>query len=255
MAKIVFQGSVPVTHENLLKQVAHAKSLGLPEIRPQEPHGRRLAVVGGGPSIVNKLDEIREFTDIWAINGACRFLRERGIDSTLLTLDPVDFLAERVSGAKKALLATRCHPKVFECLQGADITVFDAVQDTEAGLWASCSTATVVYHLATVLGYRKTVFYGCEGSFGEGRTTHAYMDEAELQEYRFVVECGGKHYTTSPDLYLLSMQMAVFLKRAINDSFTERSGGLLRALVENDDHDIVQVSSALKASLKPIETA
>lgn len=251
--KIVFQGTVPVPHEQLLEHVAHAKSLGYPEVREQEPHGRRLAVVGGGPSIVDKLDELRGFTDIWAINGACRFLREHGIESTLLTLDPCDFLAPRVEGATKALLATRCHPDVFRCLAGADITVFDAVNDTENGLWASCSSVTVVFHLATILGYRQTVFYGCEGSFSE--KSHAYMDEAELQDFKFVVECGGKRYLTAPDLYMLTMQMAVFFRLSINDSFTERSGGLLRAFIENPEHDIVQVSPGLAATLKPIACA
>jgi hypothetical protein len=250
MAKIVFEGSVPVSHEDLLAQVAHAKSLGYPEVREQEPHGRRLAVVGGGPSIVERLDEIREFADIWAINGACGFLGERGIESTLLTLDPCDFLAPRVVGAKKALLATRCHPDVYRALEGADITVFDAVNDTENGLWASCSSVTVAFHLATLLGYRQTVFYGCEGSYSD--KTHAYMDEQELQDYRFIVECGGKQYVTAPDLYMLTMQMAVFFRLAINNSFTERCGGLLRALIANPEHEIVKVSRQLAASLKPI---
>lgn len=250
MASIEFQGTIPVSDDDLLRQVAHTKKLGFPEVREQEPHGRRLAVIGGGPSIVDKLDEIRGYTDIWAINGACRFLREHGIDSTLLSLDPCDFLAPRVSGAKKALLATRCHPDVFKALEGADITVFYATTDAAEGMWASCSTVTVAFHLATVLGYRQTVFYGCEGSYSE--QTHAYMDEAELQDYRFVVECGGKQYLTAPDLYMLTKQMAFLLRLSINDAFTERSGGLLRALIENDKHDIVKVSRALMAGLKPV---
>lgn len=251
MASIVFQGEIPVSNDDLLRHVAHAKSLGFPEVQEQEVHGRRLAVIGGGPSIADKLEEIRGYTDIWAINGACRFLREHGIESTLLSLDPCDFLAPRVSGAKRALLATRCHPDVFKALEGADITVFHATTDADSGMWASCSTVTVAFHLATVLGYRQTVFYGCEGSFGE--LTHAYMDEAELQDYRFIVECGGKQYLTAPDLYMLTVQMAMFLRLAVNDSFTERSGGLLRALTANPQHDIVKVSRALLASLKPIE--
>ena len=250
MAKIAFEGVIPVSHDGLMRQVAHAKSLGYPTVQEQESHGRRLAVVGGGPSIVDHLDEIREFTDIWAINGACGFLRDHGIESTLLSLDPCDFLAPRVAGAKKALLATRCHPDVFACLQGADITVFDAVNDTENGMWASCASVTVAFHLSMALGYRKTVFFGCEGSYSE--KTHAYMDEAELQDYRFVVECGGKQYLTAPDLYMLTTQMALFFRLAINDSFTERSGGLLRALIENEAHDIVKVSPLLMAGLRPV---
>jgi hypothetical protein len=252
MAKIAFQGNIPVSNDDLLRHVAHSKSLGYPEVSETDVHGRHLAVVGGGPSIVDHLDEIRQFSDIWAINGACGFLREHGIESTLLSLDPCDFLAPRVAGAKKALLASRCHPDVFETLKGADITLFDATTDATNGMWASVSTATVAFHLSMTLGYRQTVFFGCEGSYSD--KTHAYMDEAELQDYRFVVECGGKRYLTAPDLYMLTTQMAHFLSLAVNDSFTERSGGLLRALVENEEHDIVQVSKALMGELKPRHT-
>lgn len=247
--RIEFDGKIPVAHDDLMRQVAHAKTLGYPEVRAVPPHGRTLAVVGGGPSIVDRLDEIRGYADIWAINGACRFLREHSIDSTLLTLDPCDFLAPRISGATKALLATRCHPDVFSVLEGADITVFDAVNDTENGLWASCSSVTVAFHLAAVLGYRKTVFFGCEGSFTD--QSHAYMDDAELQDLRFVVQCGGRQYVTAPDLYMLTRQLAPFFRRSINESFIERSGGLLRALIENEEHDIVKISPSMMAALKP----
>lgn len=248
--KIDFVGLSPLPDDALMSNVRHAKGLGYPEVKEVEPHGRRLAVVGGGPSIVDRLDEIRQFTDIWAINGACRFLREHGIESTLLSIDPVDFLAPRVAGAKKALLATRCHPDTFKVLEGADITVLDVNTDSEHGIWASCSTATIAFLLGPMLGFHKLVFFGCEGSYGE--RTHAYMDDPELSDFRFVVECNGKRFATAPDIYLLTQQMAVFFRMSINDSFTERSGGLLRAFIECEEHDIVDVSPKLKATLKPV---
>lgn len=251
--KIEFLGGCPVSEETLQKSVLHAKSLGLPEIQEVETHGRRLAVIGGGPSIVDSLQEISQYTDIWAINGACRFLRERGIASTLLSIDPVDFLAERVSGATKAILATRCHPDVFKALDGAEITVLDVNTDSDKGIWASCATASIAFPLAAMLGYRQVVFYGCEGSYSD--KTHAYMDEAELQDFRFVVECGGERFTTSPDLYLFTTQIAELFRMTVPGSFTERSGGLLRALIANPDHEITEVSPKLQASLKPLEAA
>jgi hypothetical protein len=139
---------------------------------------------------------------------------------------------------------------VFQVLRGADIRVFDVNTDSDKGLWASVSTATVAFHLATLLGYRKTVFFGCEGCFTQ--KTHAYMDEAELQGYRFVVECNGQRFSTAPDLYLLTQVMADLL-RITTDAFTERSGGMLRAFIECPEHEIVDISPTLAATLKPID--
>lgn len=228
-----------------MQNVVSARARNLPYVREVAPHGRRLAVVGGGPSIADHLEEIRSETDVWAINGACRWLRERGIESTLVSVDPVAFLAERVVGATKAILCSRCDPAVFDALHGAEIRLVDLSQDDLTGghsVWASASTAAATFQLSTDLGYRETVFYGCEGSYSD--RTHAYMDEPELQEFRFVVSCGGREYLTAPDLYAQTLSMAPVL-RMYRGHFTERSGGLLRAIVENAEHEIVKAPENL----------
>jgi hypothetical protein len=247
MPKISFEGYVPVPHADIERNLAYARGLGLPFVRSVPPHGRRLAVVGGGPSIVGHLSEIRSYTDVWAINGACRWLREHGIESTLLSVDCVPFLAPRVSGATKALLSPRVDPAVFEALAGAEVTLFELGRDKPGGVWSSVCTASVVFQLATELGYLDTTFYGCESSFSE--ETHAYMNEDELQSYRFVVSCGGREYLTAPDLYMQAELLAEVL-RIFPKYFKEESGGLLRAMVENKEHDIVKVSRGLLAAVK-----
>lgn len=272
MPKITFNGHYPIPHEQLLEQIAHARGLGFPFVREAEPHDRTLAIAGGGPSIVSHLQELRFFAsvssvnDLWAINGACGFLRERGIESTLFALDPVDWLASRVKGAKKAILATRCHPSVFETLKDCDITLFDIAQDTEKGegIWGSVSAVLSVFSLAPFLGYRRVIFYGCEGSFE--KDSHAYMNEADCFDYRFVVSVGGREYITAPDMYAQSIELSKLL-RFTKGHFEERSGGLLRAFLAErmkhppdaleiePEHDIVKVSRALLAGLVPMKEA
>ena len=246
--KIAFEGHVPVPHDEMLRHVAHAHALGLPFIGEVPPHDRPLAVVGGGPSIADHLDEVRGFADVWAINGACRFLREHGIDSTLISVDPCDFLAERVSGAKRAILATRCHPRVFGALEGADVQVFDLVNDVPGGHIVSTATAMMAFTVAPFMGYRRVVFFGCEGSYT--KQTHAYMDEAELQDGRFTVEVDGRRFDTSPDLYMLTTGMAEIMRLTVPGAFMDRSGGLLRALVECPAHEIVAVSDSLRRQMR-----
>jgi len=246
--KIHFDGHVPVPHDEMLRHVAHAHALGLPVIEESEAHGRPLAIVGGGPSVSHHLDEISEFSDIWAINGACRFLRENGIDSTLISVDPCDFLAPRVSGARRAILASRCHPDTFACLSDADVRIFDLVNDVPGGHIVSTATAMVAFSVAPFMGYRRIVFYGCEGSYTD--RTHAYMDEAELQDGRFTVECGGECFDTAPDLYMLTTQMADLIRLTVPGAYTDRSGGLLRALIRSPEHEITALSPGLRARLR-----
>jgi len=252
--KINFTGTVPVAHEDIMRNVEHARSTGLPYIEPCQAHSRALAIVGGGPSIIDRLEEIRSFDgDIWAVNGACAFLRSHGIDSTLFGVDPHHIVRTWAPGAKKALLCSRTDYQVWDILKGADIRLFDLVQEnTESGITSGSSTATCAFDLGSTLGYRKIVFFGCEGSYpgmaedNANDTTHAYSKE--LREERLLVKCGDKEYLTAPDFFVQCQEISMMLK-AFPMHIMERSGGLLRAMAENDDYDIIKVSRKMMEGL------
>ena len=120
---MTFTGEPPVAHEEILRNIAHARGLGLPEPVEVASHDRSLAVVGGGPSIKDFLDEIRAHDEIWAINGACSYLRSQGIESVFFALDPHPIVTKWAEGAKQALLVERCDPSTFEVLKDADVKV------------------------------------------------------------------------------------------------------------------------------------
>lgn len=249
MPKVVITGNVPVSHDTLLRNMAHTKSLGLPKVALGQPlrHGR-LAVVGGGPSVLNHLEEIRECAEVWAINGACGFLRAHGIDSHLFSIDPHPIVAKWAVGATKAILCNRTDPEVFEVLKGKDVRVYGLHNDDpDDVLYTGSSTATAAFHMAVESGWMDVCFFGCESSFE--RETHAYQDEK--REHLMLVECGGQEYLTAPDFYVQAQELSKVM-RIFRDNFTEQSGGLLRAMIENEDHDVVKVSRAMMAGLTPI---
>lgn len=226
-----------------MRNIAHARSLGLPEPVEVESHNLRLAVVGGGPSIKEHLEELRAYDEIWAINGACSYLRSQGIESVFFALDPHPIVTQWATGAKKALLVDRCDPSTFEVLKDADVKVYSLANDGGKFLSGS-STATAAFNLAAVLGYRDVTFYGCESCYVA--SSHAYQDEARVDQ--MLVECGGYKYLTAPDYYIQAQELAQLIKAAPN-CFRERSGGLLRAMIYNDEHDVVGLSQSLQDAI------
>ena len=247
--KIHFTGTPPVEHDVMLKHRAMAIERGIPFIKKDTPaHDRKLAVVGGGPSLQKTVSELFKFQgDIWAINGACRWLKDQGIESTFISVDPHPIVSSWARGAKKAIVVSRSDPSVFDALEGADVRIFDSLNDSEEGIPGGSSTATVVPPLSAELGYRSVVFYGCDGSYPKG-ASHAYMDEK--REDQLLIKCGGSEYLTAPDFYVQSQELAMVIRR-FPKHFSECSGGLLGAMVANDDHDVVSVSRALLRHMTP----
>lgn len=182
----------------------------------------RLAVVGGGHSVVDHIDELRGWDgDIWAINGAWRWCREAGINAMFFSVDPKPELAPLVGGT--AILAPHCDPEAFKAADKAYRADGPLPGPTSAVAATAVSVAS---------GYDGVTFYGCEGSYGE--TTHVYQNERVNDLVR--VECGGS-WLTKLELILQTEQLASVIRR-FPDRYAERCGGFLAALLEHGDYDI-----------------
>lgn len=240
-------GQLSVTAEEVERNIKNAGGLGLKTYRDIPPANRKLAVIGGGPSINDHIDEIRTFDgDIWAINGAFGWCQKHGIEATFFAVDPHPIVTTWAKGAKRALLETRCDPSVFDMLMadGCEVILFDIAdkdQDKpqhERGITARGSTATAAPHLACRMGYWAITFYGCESSYPPGMS-HAYCDEARVDQ--LVIEASGHDYLTAPDFYIQAHELSNMI-RELPGYLTERSGGLLSALVKDQQRHIRWIS-------------
>ena len=244
MPKINFVGSLTVPHEYLMASRESSRKRGFQRVEQQEVREGRLAVVGGGPSLLQHLDKIRECSEVWGINGACGFLRSHGIESTLFSMDPDPIVVKWVSGATKALLCDRVCPEAFEALGDSSIRVFELLQDSPEGIYTGSSTASGAFSLGVKLGWAYIDFFGCESSFES--SSHAYQDEE--REELIWVEVDGVEYKTAPDFYLQAMEMSQII-RHFPKHYRHFGGGLLQALIDHPEHDIPHVSPAMKARL------
>lgn len=239
-------GQLPVTAEKYADNMERASRLSLPEVEKGSGGRRPLAVVGGGPSIKDHLETLRKWDgEIIAINGACAWLRNRDIESTLLALDPHPIVMRWAAGAKKAILGNTCDPGVFDLLKDADVRLIRIAED---GIKGTSSAATTVPHLAAFMGYGSVTLFGCESSYVL-TGTHAYQDEQRNDH--MLIECDGADWLTASDFYRQARELSELI-RGLSPWIKEESGGLLRAMVNDPKHRIVWLSEAFARGLEPI---
>lgn len=208
----------------------------LPRIESIDAAGVRLAVVGGGPSVVHHLNALREWDgEIWAINATWGWLRKKGIASTFYSVDAGDKVTEWARGAKRAVLGDTCAGGVYTMLRKASVYI----AELGAGrIPHGCSAASTAPMLSVAAGYDSVTFFGCEGSFEN--QSHVYRDEPEhLSRLRLTV--GGKEYVTRPDL-LVAVEFLAVMIRTYPARFMAAEGGLLPALVEHGSFEVTHVS-------------
>lgn len=235
------------------RNMAYAKSLGLPEVPAGRGLAQPLAIVGGGPSINDHVAELKAWPgDIWAVNGAWRWCERHGIDATFFSVDSAPSLATLAEGARKAILGTLVDRSVFDLLSDAAVQIFDA--GFIAGLATGPTSVTSAPALALHVGYGAggVTLFGCEGSYRDG-ATHAYHDDAP-NPYRIKVRCGGREYLSEAEYHMQCQYLVQFLKGAPH-IFREQSGGLLRAMALHDDDDVIAATPELIAICRVEEAA
>lgn len=265
--RLEFQTVGLVSEETYLDYARTNIAAGYPEVSFAEPHDVPLAVVGGGPSAARALEELRNWPGhIWGINQTAEWLISEGVKAPvwMFTVDPGHELADMVAGVDRAFLGSSCHPALFAALKGKDIRIFhtrdipgvtrsieETANDGSDAPAIKCnlmgpSSVCRVFMPAAMSGYKYVTFFGCEGSIEE--TTHAYRHEHRPRQ--MVIRAGGVDYITTPDFYITTMFLSNVMKEF--GLLKEKSGGLLRAMLEHPDTwEVVALSEDLKNKIDP----
>lgn len=231
--KVRWVAEILVTPERTDYNISKSKERGLPEI--SEARRPPLAVVGGGPSVVEYIEEIRTYKDVWVSGSAFPLIHSLGIDATFFTIDQVPEMVKECQGAKKAILATCCDPIVFDYLKDADVQVFD-LHHSGPNANHHATTVTAAPKIAIDMGYTDITFYGCDSSYR--KTTHAYRAPFyEDHKDALRVECNGKSFLTNPG-FLMQAEFMCQIIRMCPQVYKLRGDGLLAEMVINPDYDI-----------------
>lgn len=211
---------LPVPIQNMLAN----SERDLPWFVGGAAHDGELVIVGGAPSILPRLETIkdrqRKGATILALNGANGCLRAHGITPDLvLFVDPgeavVGFITEEEKDTASYLVASICHPDVFERLTGRDVHVWHpempepelALQkqilehyDNRPGslIGGGCTGALRSLSIGAVAGYRMFHMYGVDSSYMRGLADHAYEKHDGPEPKPLTVMFEGKPYCCSP---------------------------------------------------------
>lgn len=244
MPKIHWVSALNISEDERRANARVIEALGFPKHRGSG----RLAVIGGGPSIIEHIHELKNWDgEIWAVNGATKWCSDHDIDAWFYTCDamPVSKWTYDLTRVKKAAITPDISPETVGHLlkNGAQVTV--------TGLARSGPTsANASDYLALECGYRNVTYFGCEGSFAEPAfeaATHAFAS-SPIDDW-IIVEVGGEHFKTKAEFVSQSIYLAATIKE-FPHVFSEKSGGLLRAMIEHgSEYDVVMVANTLYAKL------
>lgn len=203
-----------------------------------------VAVVGFGPSLNDTWEQIRAFRYVISCSGSHKFLRDRGITPTWhVEVDPrphkVTLIGEPCHDTEY-LIASACHPKVFEHLQGYNVKLWHVFDPSEDGLrqlppgeWAvsgGCDVGMRAMSMAAFLGFRDLHIFGIDGSARERK--HADDHPLGLKQFD-EVEYGGRIYKTTAAMLESAKMVRHELDMMPKVKATFYGDGLVQAMMQD----------------------
>lgn len=226
-----------------------------------------VAIVGGGPSLRDQLDNLRAYRGVIMSCGSVHdYLLENGViprchimgdpDADGVTLRWVT----RKGPGTTYLVASHCPPEVFDALAACDVRVWhldvgegEGAPDFrgEPSVPGGHFIISRAWALAAIMGFRELDFFGFDCSFPDDcPSQHAY-DYEWTREEPVVAKFQGRRFVTTPGLL---DQLATFvqqLHRAENKFSITVHGDCLAAMVVGHC-DVDVANAALNASVDQI---
>lgn len=226
-------------------------------IRTVPAHAGHAVIVGGGPSVQEKISSIKARQEhgqtVFALNGAAGFLNSHGIiPEYQVLLDPQEFLTDYFGAAVNYLIASQCHPRVLAvspkppvlwhvATEGREFTT-PQHPDGDCLVGGGYSVGLCSLCLAYAMGFRALHLYGFDSSVTE-LGDHAYPNPVSGAAHKYdtppevVATVGGQRFQTTLQL---AKQAQTFTKvcddlLAAGCVVTLDCGGLLKALVDENN--------------------
>jgi len=198
-----------ISKQNIPVNIArgHTRLHMLPEFQKVKGENVPIALVGGGPSIKDTIDEVRSFRHVIACGSSHDYLVESGIVPEYCAIcDPDPIMANYLRKPQtetKYLVASSSDASVFDALAGMQIVLWhcapvdkEFMDEVDPGwhmVGGGCTVGLRAISISIVLGYTNIHFFGFDSCLGEDGSHHAYSftDESESLGDIFCVKIGS----------------------------------------------------------------
>lgn len=241
----------PHSADVIATHIAHSTSLGL--LEADEAPLKTLTIIANGPS--SKGIDLKAIKgDTLAVNGALKLFTDQGLAPTYwAACDPqalvADFLTEPPLHTIY-LVASKCHPLIFDMLRGRDVRLWHVndhpipLLNGEARRSVMCASSVTLCAMTLMrkLGYRHFETYGWDACF-YGMAHHA--SDAELEAFpEGTIDLnvggemvdgeisGGRWYKTTTT-WAAEAQDAVVQTHHADYDVTVYGEGLIRAILDS----------------------
>lgn len=248
------------TPEEHNRNVQAAIALKLPSLARGAPQPDPIAVVCSGPSLKRTYREIRHFDKILTCSGAHQFLLDHGIVPTWhMEGDPRAHKAVFVKHPHRRvqyLIASSCHPKMFEALKGYSVSIWHVLMNAEhllttghypPGDWVLTGGTNVGMRalvMARILGYTTIHVFGMDCSAEESFHTGPHPNEPPKDRYR-IVRVGDRDFQTTTLFLSYAKQFFHEMLQLPDVDVHLHGDGLLQALAQAKLSDPVQLQTWL----------
>ncbi len=182
MALVEFEIHTPVADVGLVANVRSCLKRGLPELPRLPPTEQGLLVIANGPTA--RLANLRDGRPTLAINGSLTLFLEQGIaPDYYIACDPQAHLADFLKIAPISttyLIASKCHPSVFEALKDRHVIVWHVGEagtidllHTHDPVGCAVSVTICAFEVMERLGFCSFETWGWDCSMGPNGEDHA----------------------------------------------------------------------------------
>jgi hypothetical protein len=194
----------------------------IPQLKAYDENPNHIAIVGGGWSLEETFDELRELyfdgVKICALNNAANWLMERNIKPSMHVLidarpDNMYFVEEPIPHCKY-FLASQCDPSLFDACEDRDLNIFHLSNGkeecpTEEGILeehyrgryqrvpAAGTVGNSAIMLCRLLGFRFQHLFGYDSCFSPDGRHHAYPQALNDDDPRKKIWVEGREFDCS----------------------------------------------------------